>query len=294
MTSEPLIARAATAATPASALERRLLALATSVLLNVILLASGAIASVVAARSTHRQYLPLEPLQVMAVGLVLAHLSVGAILWARTGGSIHARTTIAALGTLGMWGLLLLVLDQTRASGVAAAAWAVAFTLQVVLTAAAATAIEFVVDPRVAAGHSRFTIGFLLSWTALLAIVLGAAGRGAAQHGWKLADVTAWQYFYQLQLTALLSTALAVAISGSLRLISSRTVRIAACTMSILAAGAVSPLLFHCLFGEDVGAAPVEIAWLFVSQSLFLVASLAPQASLRPAASQAYQSAVTS
>src|SRR5204863_1587068 len=63
---------------------RRILAVVCGLLIHVILLGGGAVAAVIVLNTSGVRAMPREPLLVMAVALVMAHCSLGAIWWART------------------------------------------------------------------------------------------------------------------------------------------------------------------------------------------------------------------
>ena len=276
---------------PGRTLERNLLAVGASVLLHIILLVIGIIAATVVAASQARRGLPAAPLLVAAVALVMAHTSLGGIWWARNAGSIHVRTTIAALTVVGMWTLLVLILDETRHSGIRAGAWAACLATQMFVAAALGTAIEFVVDRQAAIARSRFSIGFMLFWTTAIAVALAGAGAWGANYGWKVADIAGWTFFAQLQAVGVTGGLLAAAIYAAVRSPRSWLVRTLVCLAMTFVIGAASPAVFSLIFGKNVGAHDADLFWLFTGQGLFLVVSLVPIEITR---SRPYQSGVTS
>jgi hypothetical protein len=243
------------------------------------------------AASQARQGLPAAPVLVAAVALVMAHTSLGGVWWARSTSSMHVRTLLATVTVAGMWTLLVLILDETRHSGIRAGAWAACLVTQIVVAAALAMAIEFAVDRRAALARSRFSIGFILFWTAAVAVTLAGAGAWGAKHGWKVADIAGWTYFVQLQMVGFTGGLLAAAIYACVRSPRRWGVRALGCVAVIVVFAAASPAVFGLLFGTNVGARSADLVWLFAGQGLFLVVSLVP---IEIARSGAYQSAVTS
>ncbi len=268
----------APALTPAvGALERRMLAVGASVLLHIILLAIGSVAAAMVAASRARQGLPAAPLLVVAaVALVMAHTSLGGIWWARSTSSMHLRTVLATVTVAGMWMLLVLILDETRHSGIRAGAWAACLVTQMLVTAALATAIEFVVDRPAAAARSRFSIGFILFWTTAIAVALAGAGAWGANNGWKVADIAGWTYFAQLQAVGITGGLLATVVYASVRSPRRWMIRTLSCLAAVVVFGAASPAVVALIFGVHVGASQSDLVWLFAGQGLFLVVSLVP------------------
>src|SRR5262245_26356569 len=128
-------------------LERRVLAVIFSVTFHMTLLAAGALASAyVAAQGGLRVIaLPRQPLLVLTVALVIAHCSLGALWWARSDWSLHTKSVVATLSCVGMWLLLIGLLETTRRSGVAATAWAACLATQVFVTGLGATLLELAI-----------------------------------------------------------------------------------------------------------------------------------------------------
>jgi hypothetical protein len=190
-----------------------------------------------------------------------------------------------------MWTLLVLILDETRHSGIRSGAWAACLLSQMLLAALLATAIEFIADRRAAVARSRFSIGFILFWTTAIAMSLAGVGAWGAQNGWKTADIAGWTYFVQLQAVGITGALLAAAVAASVRLPQTWPMRALGCLFAVVLCGALSPAVFRLLFGDHVGARDADLVWLFIGQGLFLVVSLVP---LELARIGNHQSAVTS
>lgn len=264
------------ASQPQLSLERRVLAILASVLLHLVLLVIGSVAAAIAATSPDHHGLPAAPLLVTAVALVLAHAGLSGVWWARTSGPMHLRTVLALAAAAGMWAVLVLLLDETRHSGIRSGAWAACLLTQVLLAALLATVIEFIADRRAAAARSRFSIGFVLFWTTAVAIGLAGVGAWGARHGWKTADIAGWTYFKQLQAVGIAGSLLAAAVAASVRLPRRWPIRIVGCLAAVILFGAGSPAAFRLIFAGDVGAPDADIVWIFAGQGLFLVVALVP------------------
>lgn len=255
---------------------RRILAVICSLLIHVILLGGGAVAAAIVLNTSGVRAMPREPLLVMAVALVMAHCSLGAIWWVRTSWPPHAKTLVAAISTAGLWLLLIGLLDTTRQNGVAASAWAASVMTQALFTAIAVTGLELRVHYESAAARSRFSLLFLMIWTSVAAVLLGVAGALAARAGFKLADVPAWGFFQQLQGVAIASAVLAAGVYASVRLPSTWTARALGCTAVIITIAAATPMSLFAIFGINAGASVTDIVWLMTGQGAFLAATLFP------------------
>jgi hypothetical protein len=259
-------------------LERRLLAIVFSVMFHMTLLAAGALASayVVAAGGLPVAVLPRQPLLVLTVALVMAHCSLGALWWARSAWSPHFKTIVAVLCCGGMWLLLIALLETTRRSGVAAAAWAACLATQVVLTGLGAILVELAIHYQAAAARTRFSLLFLLVWMSVFAAVLGAAGALAARAGFQLAAVADWEYFQQLQGVGLAGAALATGLYASIRVPPRWNIRGLACVATLVGITAAATAALGAIFGDRVGADFIDMIWLFGGQGMFLIATLGP------------------
>jgi hypothetical protein len=252
-------------------------AVVTGIALHGLVLAAGGAATLVAILwPAAAPFLPREPLLVVAVGLIMAHTSLGAIWWSRTGWPLPVRTLVAVVSCTVMWVLMLELLDTARATGPAAASWAACLAVQAAAVAVAGLAIEAVRDWPATAARHRFSLAFLIAVMTGVAIALGALGWIAQAGGWRIADVSGWEYFWQLQAVAGLNMLLATLVLVGLRL------RCFAISPWIIALGAVAvltvlmPSCLRALFGDKAGATRVDLAWLAASEGLFLLAALGP------------------
>ena len=102
--------------------------------------------------------------------------------------------------------------------------------------------LELIQQPQLAAGDSRFTIMFLLLWTAVVGVLLGAGRSLAEAAGWKLADVLQWEWFYQLQVLAVANAALAVSLLAAIRLRRDWSVRLLAAGSALFFVALAAPV----------------------------------------------------
>jgi hypothetical protein len=146
----------------------------------------------------------------------------------------------------------------------------------VILVAVAALVTEFLLDYRVAAQRSRFSLFFLALWTTVIAVVLGVAASWARAAGWKLADVVLSQYFWQLQAVGVINASLALSVLLVSRLSVPASMRIVVSLGIVAVVVGLSILALFAVFGGNVGASVADMAWLFGSEGLLLVATVLP------------------
>lgn len=257
-------------------IERRALALTASVLLHVIVLGVGAVAAAGLATGHKLSFIPRDPLLILAVALVVAHCGIGAIWWARAFWPATAKSFVALVSIFVLWLLLTKLLNSTRDVGLPAFAWAAAIVTQTLATGLAVAVAELRVNFDAAARRNRFTILFLLLSTTAVATLLGAANTWATRHGWKIADVASWEYFWQLQFVGLISALLAIGVYLCTRLIRIWQASGVASLIFVTLITIAAPLVLKAAYGADVGALPADIVWLFAGQGLFLIATLLP------------------
>ena len=256
-------------------LERRVLAVGTAIVLHAVLLGAAAGVQAIVAATGSLRAVPREPLLVTAVALLLAHCSLGALWWARTTWPSYAKTLAGAGATALIWVLLVGVLEATNMTESAAVGWAASLTTQAVLAGLSAAILDLLKNPRSVAGQSRFTILFLLLWTAVVAVLLGAGRTMAEAFGWKLADVLAWDYLYQLQAIGVANAALALALLAALQVRRSWIVRSLLALAALLLVVVATPIAMALMF-RSVGASFADLVWLLTAEGLFVLATLAP------------------
>ncbi len=258
-----------------SPVERQVMAVGAAIVLHAVVLGGAAAAQAVVSETGSVPALPREPLLVTTVALLMAHCSLGAVWWARTLWPSYAKTLVGALATALVWVLLVGILETTSFAQSAAAGWAASLATQAVLAALGATVVELVRQPPAAAGQYRFTILFLLLWTAVVAVLLGAGRTLAEAFGWKLSDVLKWEYLYQLQAIGVANAMLAVSLLAALRLRREPGVRALVAVFALVFAALATPALLRICFA-DVGAAFADIVWLLLAEGLFVLATLGP------------------
>ena len=255
-------------------LERRVMAIGTAIVLHAVII-GGAVAAVAVERLAGRLgVFPHEPLLMTAVALLLAHCSLGAIWWARSSWPSYAKTLVAVLAAALLWLLLVGVLEATNLNEIDAAGWAAALATQLLLAGLGAAALELALRPADFSA-SRFTILFLMLWTAVVAVLLGA-GRAVAQAlDWKLADLWNWEWLYQLQTLAVGGAVLADGLLTALRVPRDWRVRAFASFACLFVVALATPTAMFLIF-KNVGASFADVFWLIFCQGLFLLATLVP------------------
>jgi hypothetical protein len=258
-------------------LERRIFAIATIVLLDVVLLAIGAAGTAFVLRFGRSAILPEEPLHIFVVALLAAQCSLVAVWWAGVNWPFHAKTLFALLTLAGLWALLLGVLHDVNLNSISAAGWGLALTAQVVITGLATLWLELALNKSAKTRSNRFSILSLLIWTTLVAGVLGATRAMAHQLGWTLPDLWNWEFLGQLRCFALANAVMAVALVASIRQPIRWLWRGIVCGVIVLVAAISAPLVMFALFGmAKAGPSIADLIWLWTAEGLFLIAALVP------------------
>jgi hypothetical protein len=217
-----------------------------------------------------------NPLLIAAISLIMAHCSLSGIWWARIRWPSHAKTLAMVLSCVALWGLLLLVLSESRSVAGRAAGWAASLAAQCALAAVLSAMLELAVDRRAFWSGTRFSILFLLIWTSVVAVILGAGRVLATRIGWTPQNFFSWHYFWQLQMLAAANAIFAVAILASLRIPPSWFARSAACAAALVLMPAGTSVAMRLLFQNRVGVSMVELLWLSAIQGLFVAVTLVP------------------
>jgi hypothetical protein len=264
-----------------TALERRVLAVVGIAVLCALLFGVG-LACEALNRAIASQYVPVSdhPLLILSVAMLMAQCSLGAIWWALARWPSHVKTLVAVAFCGITWALLVGLLE-TAPFEIESAAWACSLGIQAVLTALAMLVVDLVHRPERAGDNHRFSILFLLIWTAVIAILLGAGRWLSERLGWTGAIVE-WQFFWQVQTIGVVNAALAVGLFVSLALLQSKRAKLVGCAVVTLAAVFGAPLLMHLLF-TNVGVDLVDIAWLLTGEAMFFLATLGPLLALQSA-----------
>jgi len=226
--------------------------------------------------------MPREPLLLTAVALIAAQCSLGAVWWVRSQWPSYARTLAAVLAFGLLFGLLLLVLEQTRRAGDRAAGWIFSLGLQTLLVAVGVLLVQLVSRRTERAGNQRYTILTLLLWMAVVGIILASGRWLAALFGWTPANFFTWVYFAQVMTLGIAQALVAVAIVAALDLPLPWVARGLAASGSLVAGTVVAALgmylIFEVLSSSRLGASVVDIAWLIGMQGLFVLVTLLPLA----------------
>jgi len=286
MSLEPTTMRSSSAPlAPATvqSIERHILASAAVVLLHLVLLAAGGVASAFAAAHRDVNLLPKEPLLVTLVALLLAHSSLASIWWASARLQWHIKTVIAASFCTMLWALLVGMLGTVGHEPIAAACWAACMATQNAVVGLATVALEIATSPRRVAQRPRFSIRYLLVWTTIVAAFLGG-GRWLAQRwGWTLGSMLDWQFARQLAFVGLANAILAIGLVMSVRLPHDWRARTSACVLTVWLASICMPLAMRSVFAGAGGPTLAELVWLWGGEGLFLVAALVPLEAVRAA-----------
>jgi hypothetical protein len=214
------------------------------------------------------------------VALVLAQCGTGAVVLAHSKWSLYIKLLAVVALVGGLW-LLLLAVMETTTDQIAAAAWAASLGTQAIIAWLGATLVDFCVAYRCTATATRFRLLHLMLGTTIIAVLLGGSRVVAERSGFALADVPQWGFFEQIEAAACISAVLAIGIYGILqwRVSLARSLFLAGVVLAVIVFAV--PVLFVAAFGQEVGASLVEMRWLFGSESLFLIATLAPMQMLR-------------
>jgi hypothetical protein len=218
---------------------------------------------------------PRTPLLVLAVSFVQAWCSLGAIWLACSRWPSHVNTLIASLISAGAWVSIVMVLAHTNFNSPDAAGWLASLATQCLTVTLAVVLVERIRHRTLAAPGGRFTILFLMIWTGVVGLLLGAGRILAEALGWTWTGILAWQFFPQLQVVGLLNSLLAVSLWTALRQRPTWKGRLLAAAAVVGITVVTANLLLHSVF-HSVGAQPVDIYWLYAGQSAFLLATLVP------------------
>ena len=218
---------------------------------------------------------PREPHLVLMVALIQAWCSLGAIWLACSRWPSHVNALIGSLLSAAAWVGIILILANTPVHSTDAAGWLASLATQCLTTTLAVLVVERIRSGSLTAPGGRFTILYLLIWTAVVGLLLGAGRFLAENFGWTWAGVLGWEYFRQLLVVGLLNALLAVSLWTALRQRPTWRSRLLAALAIAAMMIVTATLLMFSLF-KNVGVEPVDICWLYGGQSLFLLATLVP------------------
>jgi hypothetical protein len=252
-------------------------AIAFSAVVHLVVIGSGSILEISSGRNggTTLSGVPSHVLLFVFVAFVLAQCSLTAIWLARSLWPIYIKALAGVAVLCCAWLLLLGTMESTQ-DKLAAAAWAAALAIQMLIVFTVTIAIEFAVNWKSAVARSRFSLLHLLICTTLVAILFSGARLLAARQGFELADLPQWGFLVQLQSAAFTSAVLGAGILASLRLPQSWTLRIPICCAILLGITFAAPSAFLFAFGANVGATLTEMRWHFGCEGIFLIATLGP------------------
>jgi hypothetical protein len=218
-------------------------------------------------------------LHTVFVALILAQCATASVFFARCNWLPHIKVLSAALALACLWMLLVGTMETTEQNPVVAGAWAVCLMIEAGCVWLIVTGLEMCVDFRPAVARTRFNLFQLLIGTTLVAGCLGGARVWASKYGFALAEVPEWEFFWHVQLAAGISAVMAVGIVVCYRLLKSWIARATLCIAAIVGGAFVLPLLYLTIFTLNISLD--EMRWLFASEGLFLLATLAPMEVLR-------------
>ena len=213
----------------------------------------------------------------LITSLLMAWCSLAAIWWVHAPWPSHFRTLAVILLSVIAWAVHLGVRRAPFGSD-ESAAWAASVLTQIIVTILAMLALQRIRGTGIDRPR-QFSILYLLIWTTVVALLLGAGRLAAIELDWTTA-VFRWRFFFQIQVAGVMSALLAVCVWTSFQ--SGRTLKtkLLACGISALSLMLVANLLFSAIF-RDVGATALGIGWLYGSQMSFILAILLPLHELR-------------
>jgi hypothetical protein len=252
-----------------------------SAALHLVVLGGASIAAVMSASRGGVQLVgaPAQPLHTVFVALVLAQCGLAAVYLARCTWPFMNKLIVTSLILGGLWLLLVGTMETSKQSPVAAGAWAACLVVEAVVVWLFVTTVELRLDFEPAIARTQFGLIHLLIGTTLVAVGLGGSRIIAGRYGFTLADVPEWTFFWHVQLAAVVTAVLAVVLYSSLRLARSWITRASFCIAMLAVVVFAAPLGFLLAFKQNISL--TEMRWLFGSEGLFLIATLAPMEILR-------------
>lgn len=196
----------------------------------------------------------------------------------------YLRLPAGLLGMCWTWFLTVGVLGGVSLHGAESAGWAAMSATQalsILILTTAGYLIGHQIKRRrsgVTEGDSRplqFSLGFLLLWTTLLAMMLGLGRTVFAKLGWTT-EVTQWEYFWFCPVLGACNAVFALLVLGSLIGHTWLIARILLATVLIGVLGYSQWHLFVFLFGETGGMKIGEFITLAAFQAVYVYATLLP------------------
>ena len=208
------------------------------------------------------------------IGWLQAWSSLIAIWWVQSRWTSHVKTLIAALTCLLIWGVLVLGGERTDFASVRGAGWLASLMTQFLGTALGALLVGFVRRDRGAFPIHRFSIMYLVIWTFVIAVLLGASRWLVESFGWTW-EILQWQYFPHLVVVGAFGALQAVGMWAVLQSPWKwRTRSVVLGILPLATMAGASAVFFACF--QHAGADLLEICRQFGLQALFLAATLAP------------------
>ena len=211
---------------------------------------------------------------VLIISLLSAWCSLTAMWCVHSRWPSHIKALVTFVAGILLWAVLIVVRRRASFASDESVGWAAAFATQGLLTIVGTLAVEHYRQPTATGRPPRFTIHFLLTWTTVIAIVLGGSRWIAELLGWTTAAFQ-WKYFLHLQVVAVLNFSLAIGLLSALQVWQRRRVRLFVAGLIAIGFMLVANMLLFAIF-RDVGADMGGICWLFGGQTLFLLATLMP------------------
>jgi hypothetical protein len=204
------------------------------------------------------------------ISMLMALASLGAIWTATRRWPSHVITLLLILAGLFCWFGVAAVTGLRESDRTAA--WAIAFEVQVVLTALLTVLIRGRFSWSINPTQRQFTISTLLIWTAVIAMSLGSGRALASIFGWSSAAF-GWHFFWHVQIFAVANGLLASALFAAVvacRSLRWRIVLMAAVTVFVATA---TPIVIFGLFGPG-GGHWWEVPVIYVLQGFLLAIGL--------------------
>ena len=208
------------------------------------------------------------------IGWLQAWSSLIAIWWVRSQWTSHVKTLIAAVTCFLIWGVLVLGGERTDFASARGAGWLASLMTQFVGTAVGALLIGVVRRDAGALRVHRFSIMYLVIWTFVIAVLLGASRWLVESFGWTW-EVLQWQFFPHLVVVGAFGAGQAVGMWAVLQSPWKWRARSVALAILPLATMAGASAVFFACF-RHAGADLLEICRQFGLQALFLAATLVP------------------
>jgi hypothetical protein len=221
----------------------------------------------------------------LALAVPLAQASL-VVLWAGTCTMPpYVRFVIAALATAWTWRVTIAVLPRLVVGSAESAAWAVGLAAQGAVVLAAIAARSLWLQFRLAKARGpddpdarrwcQYSLGSLLGWTTVAAVLLGLGQTAARRFGWR-AETAEWADFRFLSVVSVFNAAYALLVMHSLVERCRLVARIAVAGLVIAAAAAAQPRVLTLLFGKTSGLDHASALILAGAQAVLLYATLVP------------------